>query len=284
MKGDERAGVLLWRRLKRNKAAVAALAVLAVIVFFAVFADLIAPYNRGIQQNSAIRLQGPSREHLLGTDDYGRDVFTRIIHGGRLSLSLGVSATVLAMAAAFVLGSIAGYFGGRLDEIVMRIMDTILCIPYMLLSLAIVAALGPGLRNLMIAMVVSYIPNFTRIIRSIVLTIVENEYIEAARACGSGSFKIIYRHVLRNALGPIIVQAAMSVAGMILLAAALSFIGLGVNPPAPEWGAMLSEAREFLRRAPHLMVFPGLAILLTALSLNLVGDGLRDALDVRLDR
>jgi peptide/nickel transport system permease protein len=187
------------------------------------------------------------------------------------------------MGFAFLFGAAAGYFGGLLDEIIMRIMDTILCIPYILLCLAIVAALGPGLLNLKIALVVSYIPNFTRLVRSVTLSIVKNDYIEAARACGIGDLKIIFRHVLRNALGPMAVQAAMAVSGMILLAAGLSFIGLGVRPPAPEWGAMLSEAREFLRRAPHLMVFPGTAILLTALSLNLLGDGLRDALDVRLD-
>jgi peptide/nickel transport system permease protein len=183
------------------------------------------------------------------------------------------------MAIAFVFGSIAGYAGGPADEIIMRVMDAVLSVPYMLLALAITAALGPGTGNLFIAIVVSYIPNFTRIIRSIVLTITQNDYITAARVNGLGDIAIIYRHILRNALGPIVVQTALSVTGMMLLAVGLSFIGLGVNPPAPEWGAMLSSSREFLRRAPHLMFFPAAVIVITALSLNLVADGIRDALE-----
>jgi peptide/nickel transport system permease protein len=267
------------KRFLKNRPAAAAFAVLAVIVFFVLFAGIIAPYENGIRQDSRLRLQGPSREHLFGTDDYGRDVFSRVIHGGRTSLLLGLGATALSMTIAFVFGSIAGYFGGLIDEVIMRIMDAILSIPYMLLALAIVAALGPGIENLFIAIVVSYIPNFTRIIRSIVLTIVENDYIAAARVNGLGNTAIIYRHVLRNALGPVIVHAALSVTGMILLAVGLSFIGLGVNPPVPEWGAMLSASREYLRRAPHLMFFPAAAIVVTALSLNLVADGIRDAVE-----
>jgi peptide/nickel transport system permease protein len=268
-----------WNKYRKNRPAVAALAVLVVIVFFVIFAGLIAPYENGTRQDSSIRLQGPSLKYIFGTDDYGRDVFARVVHGGRTSLLLGLGATALSMTIAFVFGSIAGFAGGPIDEVIMRIMDSVLSIPYMLLALAIVAALGPGIENLFIAIVVSYIPNFTRIIRSIVLTIVENDYIAAARVNGLDDIAIIYRHVLRNALGPIVVQAALSVTGMILLAVGLSFIGLGVNPPVPEWGAMLSASREFLRRAPHLMIFPAAAIVITALSLNLVADGIRDVFE-----
>jgi peptide/nickel transport system permease protein len=268
-----------WQKYRGNRPAVPALAVLTVIVFFTLFAGAISPLENGIRQNAGIRLQGPGREHIFGADDYGRDIFTRIIHGGRVSLLLGFGAAFLSIAIAFVFGSIAGYFGGLVDEIIMRVMDAVLSIPYMLLTLAIVAALGPGIGNLFIAIVVAYIPSFTRIIRSIVLTIMGNDYIIAARVNGLGDAAIIVRHIFRNALGPVIVQAALSVTGMILLSVGLSFIGLGVNPPTPEWGAMLSSSREFLRRAPHLMFFPAAAIVITALSLNLVADGIRDALE-----
>ncbi|MDR1351870.1 MAG: ABC transporter permease [Treponema sp.] len=268
-----------WQRYRKNRPASAALAVLSVIVFFSLFAGVIAPPENGIRQNPGIRLQGPSREHIFGTDDHGRDLFTRIIHGGRISLLLGFGAAALSMAAAFVFGSIAGYAGGLADEIIMRITDAFLSIPYMLLALAITAALGPGTKNLFIAIVVSYIPNFTRVVRSIVLTIVENDYITAARVNGLGDIAIIRRHILRNAIGSVLVQAALSVTGMILVSVGLSFIGLGISPPSPEWGAMLSSSREFLRRAPHLMFFPAAAIVTTALSLNLAADGLRDALE-----
>jgi peptide/nickel transport system permease protein len=276
--GDES----IFDRLKKNRAAIFGLVVVFILIFTAVFADLISPYQRGIKQNSAERLQWPSTAHPFGTDEYGRDVFTRVIHGTRYSLALGLSTIAISMFFALIFGSAAGYFGGKVDEIIMRIMDTVMCIPSILLSLAIVTVLGPGLPNLMTAIAVGSVPSFTRLIRSVVLTIVESDYIEAARACGSNHGKIIFNHVLRNALGPLIVHATMSVAGMILLAAGLSFIGLGVRPPAPEWGAMLSEARDNLRRAPYLMFFPGFFIVLAALSMNLVGDGLRDALDPRL--
>jgi peptide/nickel transport system permease protein len=268
-----------WRKYRKNRPATAGLAVLAAIVLVTLFAGAIAPPENGIRQNPGIRLQGPSREHIFGTDDYGRDLFARIVHGGRISLLLGFGAAALSMAAAFVFGSIAGCAGGLADEIIMRIMDALLSIPYMLLALAIVAALGPGAKNLFVAITVSYIPNFTRITRSVVLTIMENDYIAAARINGLGDIAIIRRHILRNAAGPIAVQAALSVTGMILVSVGLSFIGLGVNPPTPEWGAMLSSSREFLRRAPHLMFFPAAAIVITALSLNLAANGIQDALD-----
>jgi peptide/nickel transport system permease protein len=277
------AGRAAWRRFKKNKAAVAALAVFAAILVVLIFADFIAPYEKGILLNPASRLAPPGREHLFGADEYGRDVFARVIHGGRLSLSLGFAASAAAMLLALIPGCAAGLFGGMVDEIITRITDAFLCIPAILLSLAAAAALGPGFGNLLIAMVISHVPGFTRFVRSVTLTVVVNDYIEAARASGTSGAGIIGRHILRNALGPLVVQIALASARIVLIAAGLSFIGLGVRPPAPEWGAMLSEARLFLRRSPHLMLFPSAALVLTSLSLNMLGDGLRDALDVRLE-
>jgi peptide/nickel transport system permease protein len=271
------------RRFIKNKGAVAALFVLVVMLLILIFADIIAPYGKGILLRADARLTPPGDAFPFGADEYGRDVFTRVIHGGRLSLSLGFSASLIAMAIALILGSVAGYFRGLPDEIITRVMDAFLCIPSILLSLTVAAALGPGFGNLLIAMVISHVPGFTRFVRSLVLTIVVNDYIEAARAAGTRGMKIIFRHILRNALGPVVVQTTLASARIILIAAGLSFIGLGIRPPAPEWGAMLSEARLFLRRSPHLTLFPGAALVLTSLSLNLLGDGLRDALDVRFD-
>jgi peptide/nickel transport system permease protein len=270
-------------RFKKNKPAMAALAVFTMMLAILILADRIAPYEKGILLNPASRFAPPGEEHLFGADEYGRDVFTRVIHGGRLSLSLGFIASTVAMLFALIPGCAAGLFGGIVDEIITRIMDAFLCIPSILLSLVVAAALGSGFGNLLIALVISHIPGFTRFVRSLTLTIVVNDYIEAARASGTSGLGIIIRHILPNALGPILVQTAFVSARIILIAAGLSFIGLGVRPPAPEWGAMLSEARIFLRRAPHLMFFPSAALVLTSLSLNLLGDGLRDALDVRFE-
>lgn len=273
----------IWRRMKKNKGAMIGLIIICIFVFFAIFADVIENYEeRAIDQNVKERLQGPSSEHWFGTDAYGRDVFARIIHGSRISLTLGLATTSISVVLGGIFGAAAGYYGGKTDSIIMRIMDTIMCIPPILLALAIVAALGPGMRNLLIAITVAQVPGFTRVIRSVVLTVVDQEYIEAAKACGTLDSRIILKHILPNAMGPIIVQATMAVAGMIIAAAGLSFIGMGVQPPAPEWGAMLSQAREYMRHAPYLVMFPGMAIILAALSLNLIGDGLRDALDPRL--
>jgi len=270
------------RRLKKNKGAMLGLFIIIIFMLVAIFADVISPYERGIVQNSKALLNRPSAQHFFGTDHLGRDVFTRMIHGARVSLTIGISTTIGSMFFGLVLGACAAYYGGKTDEIIMRIMDMLMCIPSMLLALAIIAAMGSGLVNLMIAICISIIPGYARLIRSVALTIVENDFIKAAKACGTRDLRIIYKHIIPNAIGPIIVQATMSVASMILLAAGFSFIGMGIQPPAPEWGSMLSEAREYLRRAPYLMTFPGLAILLSALSFNLLGDGLRDALDPRL--
>ncbi|MDR1731685.1 MAG: ABC transporter permease [Synergistaceae bacterium] len=272
----------LWRRYRKNPAAMAGLVFVVILIVCVILGDVIAPYKSAISQNVRQRLQTPSAAHFFGTDDLGRDEFARVVHGARSSLALGVVTTLIALSVGGVLGSAAGYFMGRIDDVIMRLMDVLTSIPSLLLSLAVVSALGPGVRNLIAAITISRVPAFVRIVRSAVLTIADQEFIEAALAGGSGDARVILRHVIPNALGPIIVQATMSISQLILQAASLSFLGMGVQPPRPEWGAMLNEAREFMRVAPHMMIFPGMAIVLSALSFNLVGDGLRDVLDPKL--
>lgn len=273
----------IWHRFKKNKPALIGMTVLATIVTLAVMADFIADYQSvTINQDIANRLQSPSVENLMGTDMLGRDIFARVIHGGRISLIIGFTSTIFSMLAGVIIGAISGYFGGRTDYIIMRIMDVFLAIPTLLLCIAIVAVLGPGVVNLILAATVSLTPGFSRLVRSSVLTLSTTEFVEAAKAVGSSHFRIISKHIVPNAIGPIIVQATMNVALVIIATSGLSFIGLGIKPPAPEWGAMLAEGQEYMRHAPNGVVFPGLAIVITALSINLVGDGLRDALDPRL--
>ena len=247
----------------------------------AIFADQICPYNYA-KTAPLEAYQGPSFQHLFGTDNLGRDIFSRCIYATRISLFIGVVSSVAAVVVGGTLGLIAAYFMKAVDNIIMRVMDMFTAIPGTLLALAIVAALGTSMVNLLIAITISSIPGFVRLIRSTVLTVVESDYVEAARACGTGDARIILRHILPNAIGPIIVQTTTSISDMILTASGLSFIGMGVQAPTPEWGAMISEAREFYRQKPYLVIFPGVCIILTALSFNLIGDGLRDALDPRL--
>ncbi len=270
-------------RLFRNRLAVVGLAILVVLILTAVFADRVAPYSYS-RQNLRGALQPPSAEHLLGTDEFGRDVLSRLIYGARVSLQVGLVAVSISLALGGTLGAIAGYYGGRLDNALMRLMDIQLAVPQTLLAIAIAAALGPGLFNLMIAVGISSVPRFARLLRASVLSVKEMEFVEAARAMGSSDCHIILRHVLPNCCAPLIVQATLSVASAILSSAGLSFIGLGIQPPYPEWGGMLSSARGYLRGHSYLSLFPGLAIVITILSLNLLGDGLRDALDPKLKR
>ena len=258
------------------------LVIMIAIVLIAVCADWIVPYEKVISQSGAERLQPPSAVHWFGTDEYGRDVFARVIHGSRYSLFIGVATSLMALAAGAVLGASAGYFGGVVDNIISRITDVFLCVPPILLSLAVVAALGGNLRNLIIAITISSIPGNVRLIRSVVMTVAEEDYIEAACSYGASRKRIIFRHVLPNAMGPIIVNTTMSISSMILSAAGLSFIGMGIQPPSPEWGALLSEAEAYMFTAPYMLLFPGIFIVLAALSFNLVGDGLTDALDPKL--
>ena len=273
----------VWRRLKKNKMAMIGLAIVVFLVLLAVFADFLFDYEQVvIKQNTAIRLQGPSAEHWFGTDEFGRDILARLVHGGRISLVVGVIAVEIALVLGGTLGAISGFFGGKVDMLISRAMDILLAVPSLLLSITIVSALGPSIINLMIAIAVSSVPGYARIVRSSVMTVRDNEFVEAAKAIGANDAQIIASHILPNCLAPIIVQVSLKVASAILSTSGLSFLGLGVKAPTPEWGSMLSGGRAYLRNAPHLTVFPGLCIMLTILSMNLLGDGLRDALDPKL--
>ena len=272
----------IWRRMRKNRAAMIGLSIFVFIVLVAAFADVIVPYDYGITNAARERLQPPNAEHLFGTDGYGRDIFARVVHGSRVSLMIGLSTTIFSLVAGGLLGAAAGYYGGKVDDIIMRACDIVMSIPGILLALAIIAALGASTMNLLIAITISSVPGSVRLVRSTILTVVEQDFIEAARSYGSSDMRIIVKYILPNAVGPIIVNTTMSIASMILSAAGLSFIGMGIQPPQPEWGAMLSEARQYMTTSPYMLYFPGIAIVMTALSLNLIGDGLRDALDPKL--
>lgn len=278
-----------WRRLKKNKLAMAGLffiMILVVLALFTVFVDIVtnnAFYEEHvIKQNLRLRLQGPSMEHIFGLDEFGRDIFLRVIWAIRYSLFMGTAAIAISVCIGSVLGAIAGFYGKTIDNVIMRIMDIFLAIPSMLLALAIVAAFGTSLTNVLMAIAISYVPTFARTVRASVLIVKDQEYIEAARALGAGDARIIVRYIIPNCLAPLIVQASLGVAGAILSIAGLSFLGLGIQPPTPEWGSMLSNARSYIRDGWHITVIPGLMIMFTILSLNVLGDGLRDALDPRL--
>ena len=274
---------LIWHRLRRNKLAMLGLVLMSTILLLAVFADMIADYNKVVVgMNMLERLQPPSAKHWFGTDGYGRDVFARIIHGGRLSLSLSIISMSIAVAVGSLIGAIAGYYGGKIDDYLMRLMDMLLAIPPMLMSISIVAALGRSMVNLMLALALAYMPVFARVIRSSILSVKGQEFVEAAKACGTSDARIIMRHIVPNAVGPIIVQATLAMGSAILTISSLSFMGMGIQPPQPEWGTMLYEGRDLIRTSPYLVIFPGIAIAVSVLSLNLLGDGLRDALDPRL--
>ncbi len=272
----------VWRRLKKDRLAMFALAVICAMILVAVFADLIVSYESALKMNLRLKLAQPSATHWFGCDGYGRDLFARCIHGARVSLSIAFSTAFATLVVGSLIGALVGYVGGKLDDIVMRALDIFSAIPSILLAMAMVAALGSGIVNICIAISLTNIPGFVRIVRSSVLNIAEQEYIEAARAGGTSTPRILVKHVLPNAVGTIIVQTTANVASMILIAATLSFLGLGINPPQPEWGALVSEGKEFLRTAPHLILFPGLMICIASFSMSILGDGLRDALDPRL--
>ena len=273
----------IWFRFRKNKLAVIGLVLLCSIITVAIFANAIANYEqRAITQNISMRLQTPGGDNVFGTDHVGRDIFARIIHGSRISISLGLLTVIIALTIGSIIGSVSGYYGGTVDNVLMRIMDVILAVPNILMAISIVAALGPGMRNLLIAMSLAQIPTYARVVRASILSIMGQEFIEAAKACGTRDKRIIFRHILPNAIGPIIVQSTLGMANIILTISALSFVGLGIEPPMPEWGSMLSEGRVHMRTYPHLVFFPGLAIVFAVLSLNLIGDGLRDALDPKL--
>lgn len=275
----------VWRRLKKNRMAMIGLVIVCILVLIAIFADVLFDYNDVvIKQNTAIRLQGPSASHWLGTDEFGRDILARLVHGSRISLMVGIVAVSIALTVGGTLGALAGFYGGKIDMIIMRFMDILLAVPSLLLSITIVSALGPSIINLMIAISISSIPGYARIVRSSVMTVRDNEFVEAARSIGANNWEIILKHIIPNCMAPIIVQVSLKVASAILSTSGLSFLGLGVKAPTPEWGSMLSGGRAYLRNAWHLTFFPGVMIMITILSLNLLGDGLRDALDPKLKK
>lgn len=274
-----------WRRLKKNRMAMIGLAIITIMILISIFADVLFDYNDiVIKQDTSIRLQGPSAEHWLGTDEFGRDILARLVHGSRVSLSVGVIAVSISLLLGGTLGAVAGFYGGKVDNVIMRFVDILLAVPSLLLSITIVSALGPSIFNLMLAIGISSIPSYARIVRASVLTVKDQEFVEAARCIGANNFEIITSHIIPNCMAPIIVQVSLKVASAILSTSGLSFLGLGVKAPTPEWGAMLSGGRAYLRNAAHLTIFPGIAIIITILSLNLLGDGLRDALDPKLKK
>lgn len=267
-----------WRRMLRNQGAVLGMMLLVVLGLLTIFAPLLTTYNPvGMVPRS--RLQPPSSEHWFGTDEFGRDVFTRVLYGGRISLQVGVIAVVISLLIGVPLGVLGGYYGRWIDNVVVRLIDLMLAFPGILLALLVIAILGPNLINTMIAIGISAAPTYARIIRGSVLQIKEQPFVEAAVQTGASTIRILFFHIFLNVLGPIVVVATLGVASAIISGAALSFLGLGPEPPTPEWGLMLSEGRNYLRYAWWISTFPGIAIMITVLSINLIGDGLRDALD-----
>jgi peptide/nickel transport system permease protein len=271
---------MIRRRMVANRFAMVGLFLILFMFFMAIFAPLLAPQDP-ISMTLENQFQAPSRQHWMGTDDFGRDILSRVIYGARLSLKVGLISVSISLIVGGFIGLISGYFGRWPDMVIQRIMDVMLAFPDLILALAIMAILGPSLRNAMIAIGIASIPVYTRVTRGQVLSLREKEYVEAARACGAGHSRLIFRHILPNTMSPLIVIATLGIAGAILAGAGLSFIGLGAQPPTPEWGAMLSSGREYLREEWWIATFPGIAIALTVLGFNLLGDGLRDAFDPR---
>lgn len=271
------------RAFMKNKLAVTGAILLMVMILLAVASPIIAPYGFD-EQNYEVARQTPSFDHLAGTDELGRDIFSRILYGGRVSLTIGIISVGIGLFCGGSLGVLAAYYGGIAETVIMRIVDVLMAIPSIILSISVCAALGSGIVNTMIAVGISSIPTYARVFRSSVISEKSKEYIEAAKAVGAGNVRIILKHILPNSIAPVIVQASLGVAQAITTAASLSFIGLGIQPPNPEWGALLSSGRQYIRDFPHMVVYPGIAIMLTVLALNLIGDGLRDALDPRLKR
>ena len=278
-----------WRGFSANHGALAGLVIVVAVLLLALFAPWIAPYAPDLTDNQVFLKppfwqQGGSVAHLLGTDAIGRDILSRLIHGARLSLVIGIAVVALSVLVGTILGLTAGYFRGVFEIAVMRLMDIILTLPSLLLAIVIVAILGPGIMNAMLAVAVVVLPHYVRITRAAVISETSRDYVTAARMNGAGHLRLMFSEVLPNCMAPLIVQASLGVSTAILDAAALGFLGLGAQPPAPEWGTMLADAREFVLRAWWVVTFPGLAILITVLAFNLMGDGLRDALDPKLKR
>ncbi len=274
-----------WIRMKRNRSSVIAMIILALIVLLSIFAPLLVDYEESVIKTDIVnRLKFPVEGKPLGTDELGRDILARIIYGSRISLSAGVLSVAFSFSLACILGSVAGYYGGIIDDIIMRFMDILMAIPAMLLMITIVSTLEPNVFNLILAISISSIPGTTRLIRVQVLKVKGQEFIEAVKALGASDARIIFQHILPNALSPLISQFTMGIAGGIMAISGLSFLGLGVQPPDPEWGAMLASGKKFIRDVWHVTAFPGVAIVIVVVLLTLLGDGLRDALDPKMKR
>ncbi len=277
-----RRGKTMLHRFFRHPTGVLGLAIVAFLIVLSILAPVIVPYDAKRDRDLRARLSPPSAERWFGADELGRDMFTRVLHGGRISLRAGLIAVAFASVVGTLLGLVAGYTGGRLDLIVVWLMDILLAFPGILLAIAIVATLGPNLTNALIAIAITQVPIYTRIVRSVVMQVRQSEYVQAARALGSSSVRIVFLHVLPNSLAPLIVQLTLSIGTAILDVAALGFLGLGAQPPAPEWGLMIRDGFSQFLRAPWMSIFPGLAIFLAVIGFNLLGDAVRDVLDPRL--
>lgn len=277
-------GADIWRRLRQNKKAVGAMIVLAFLLFLVVFANLLIPYGNAVDINPPDRLQWPNAEHWFGTDHYGRDIFARIIYGARVTLLIGFGATAISALIGTAIGTTSAYLGGKADAVITRILDTWMAIPSLLVTLTLIAGIGRGLPQTIAALAVGGIPGFSRILRAAALDVVNRDYMEAVRALGASRKRAVFKHVVPNVMSQVLIQATSSVSGNILLGATLSFLGLGAQPPAPEWGYMLAEGIDNYQFYSYLVSIPGLAIAITALAINILGDALRDALDPRLKK
>ncbi|MDM8533260.1 ABC transporter permease [Clostridiaceae bacterium HSG29] len=272
----------IGKRMIKDKPSLISFIFIVALILVSIFANFLIDVDLVTAQNGAERIQSPSFAHWFGTDLYGRDIFARVVYGSRVSLSIGIITVLISTSIGGLLGAVAAYFGGLLDDIIMRVTDVVLAIPEQLLAMCVVAAMGATPTSVIAALSIAVIPTRTRLVRSTVLGIVDTEYVEAARASGMGNIGIIVKEIMPNTLGPIIVVSTQGIASIMLTASSLSYLGVGIQPPTPEWGAIIFEAREFLRLAPYMCILPGLVIVVTALAFNLMGDGLRDALDPRL--
>ena len=274
---------VIMHRFCKSKLAVFGLVTFIIMLVAVVSADLYLDYDtQVIKQDIMNRFQPPSAEHWFGTDQFGRDEFARVVYGGRISMFVGIATVVVSLTVGSLIGATAAYYGGKVDNFLMRIMDVFMAIPSTLLAITLISALGSSLFNLILSMGISQIPRMSRIVRSSVMSVKSMDYVEAAKAYGTKDFGVIFQHIIPNAMGPILVQVTQTVARSVLTIASLSFVGLGISEPTPEWGSMLSEAKSQMRYYPHLALFPGFAVVLSVMSLTLVGDGLRDAMDPRL--
>ncbi len=283
LRSQSQLGLIIFR-FKKNKLACFSVICLGLIALAILTAPLYMDYNKAIKQDISIRFQSPSLDHPFGTDLFGRDLLARVIYGGRISLFAGLAVIFFSFLFGVLIGSLAGFYGGKVDQILMRFVDIFMAVPTIFLAMAIVTALGEGPVNLVIAFVVCNIPSYSRIVRSSTMTLRNMEYVEAAKCCGTSKFRIILKHIIPNGIGPVIVTATISLGTAILSISSLGFLGLGISPPTPEWGTLLADNRFYIRYYPYLGILPGIAIILTVMCVNFIGDGLRDALDPKMKK